>query len=383
MKTIFSHLALSLALVSSLFLSELTAQQSFQITSLSTSGANIIEHEGTTGDDRGGIALSQTHIFYTGDSSTGAFSVANLSNSVVVGYRYDALVSDLRTKQVYTLGTQFGVVADGGDMVTRLIPLDGATGQQIPGDIQLSMPVFITNGVSNAGIFSGWNRIVLLDGDSMNAYNIDLPSGIVTLLGSLNLHADYSADDRAGCENWGTWGVAEYSGGGIQLVYPASYFFSGGEGVIKRYDVTSGNVTTVANFPAGISDMCSMTVDSATNRWYFHYQGFSGAFGFGSFESIGYADATFLAPSSSPASISGRVLAQRGRGISGAIVKAESTSGKILSTTTNSYGYYHLKGLQSGETYVVSVESRRYYFPISSEIVQLDADLSGFDFEAF
>lgn len=383
MKTLFSHLALSFALVFSLFLTDSSAQQSFEITSLSTSGANLIEHEAVTGDDRGGIALSESNIFYTGDSSTGGFSTSNLSTAFSVGYVYDSLVSDLRTKQVYALGTQFGVIPNGGGLVTRLIPLDGATGQQIPGDILLSMPIMMSNAFTSAGIFSGWNRIVLLDGDSMNGYNIDLPSGIVTPLGSLDLYTNESANDRAGCDNWATWGVAEYSEGTIKLVYPASYFYGEGEGSIKRYNVTSGNITTVADFPAGISDMCSMTVDPDTNRWYFHYESYSGAFGFGTDENIGYADATLLAPSSAPASISGRVLAQRGRGISGAIVRAESTNGKIISTTTNSYGYYGLKGLRTGETYVVSVDSRRYYFPISSEIVQLDDDLTGFDFQAF
>ena len=383
MKTLFSHLALSLALVFSLFLTDSSAQQSFQITSLSTSGSSIVNHDPATGDDRGGIALSQSNIFYTGDDATGGFSVSNLSNSFSTGFLHDALVSDLRTKQVYALGTQFGLVVYGGDVVTRLVPIDGSTGQPTLGEIQLSIPIRVEGSEwSPAGIFSGWNRIVLLDGNGMNSYNIDLPSGIVTPLGSLSLFADDSADGRCACENWATWGVAEYSGGTIQLVYPASFFYGEGEGSIKRYDVSSGNITTVADFPAGISDMCSMTVDPATDRWYFHYEGYAGAFGIGNPENIGYADATFLAPSSAPAYISGRVLALKGRGLSGVIVKAVGPEGKLISTVTNSYGNYTLKGLMTGHTYAVSVESRKYYFPVSSEVVQLDADLTGLDFEA-
>ena len=391
MKTLFSHLALSLALVFSLFLTDSSAQQSFEVTSLSTSRANIVEHDSITGDDHGGIALSQSNIFYTGESSTGAFSVSNLSNAFTVGYQYNSLVSDLRTKQVYTLGTQFGIVPYGGDMVTRLVPLDGATGQQIAGDIVLSMPIWIQEGVSQAGIFSGWNRIVLLDGTSMNAYNIDLPSGIVTPLGQLSLYSAWDGEyDRCGCESWATWGVAESTATGIKLVYAANPYYGFGvnsikgimPGGIKRYDVTTANITTLADFPLGLSDMCSLTVDPATNRWYFHYEGHSEEFGFGMDENVGYADATFLAPSSAPAYISGRVLAQKGRGLSGVIVKAVGPEGKLISTVTNSYGNYTLKGLMTGHTYAVSVESRKYYFPVSSEVVQLDADLTGLDFEA-
>lgn len=379
MKTLFSHLALSLAFVVSMLLTSVAAQQSFEITSLSASGASIIEHNVITGDDRGGIALSQSNIFYTGDSSTGAFSVSNLSNAFSVGYQYDALASDLRTKQVYTLGTQFGVVGRGGDLVTRLIPLDGATGQQISGDIQLSMPIALGDSITLAGIFSGWNRIVLLDGDSMDGYNIDLPSGIVTYLGPLNLYAGTIEDNRTRCENWATWGVAEYSGGTIKLVYASSFV---GLGSIKRYDVTSGSITTVGDFPSGIADMCSITVDPAANRWYFHYETYSGAFGFGSDESIGYADATFLAPSSSTATLSGRVLLGKGRGISGAFVTATGSDGKVYNTVTNTYGYYGFPKLPVGRAYVVSVQARRHYFPVSSEVVVLNEDLIGLDFEA-
>jgi hypothetical protein len=397
MKTRNSHTslflrAISAALIAIFLIGQASAQQSFQITSLSTSNSNLIEHGYATGDDRGGIALSSTSIFYTGDDSTGSFPTSNLSTGSATSFQHDALVSNLRTKQVYALGTQFGLVGYGGDLVTRLVPLDPTTGAEIAGDVLLSVPLSITNGSTSAGIFSGWDRIVLLDGGSLIAYNIDLPSGIVTSLGPVNLYTDNgSADDRCGCENWATWGVAEYSGGTIKLVYAASPYSGFGinsikgflPGSIKRYDVSTGDVTTVADFPMGVSDMCSITVDPAADRWYFHYEGYSGAFDFGSDENIGYATASFLAPSSARANISGRVLAHKGRGLSGVIVKAVSPSGKVTSTTTNTYGNYTLKGLKVGESYVVSVESRRYYFPVSSEVVQLDADLAGLDFEAF
>lgn len=386
----FFDRAISLAFLASLLIGSATAQQTFQITSLSTSNANIIEHAPVTGDDRGGIALSSTSIFYTGDNATGIFPTTNMSNGVAIGFRHDALVSNIRTKQVYALGTSFGLVPYGGDMVTRLVPLDPTTGAQIGGDITLSMPIRIEYGTTQAGIFSGWDLIVLFDGGSLNAYNIDLPSGIVTSLGSLNLYADNgSPDDRCACESWATWGVAEYSGGSIALVYAASP--SSGiasvkgvlPGSIKRYDVRNGNVTTVADFPMGISDMCSITVDPVSNRWYFHYQGYSGAFDFGASESIGHANASIHAPSSAVAKITGRVLAAKGRGLSGVAVTAVSSDGKISRAVTNTFGQYSLPKLPVGQTYIVSVDTRRYYFPVSHETVTLNDDVIGLDFEAF
>ncbi len=47
------------------------AGQDFQIQELSADGCSVVEHGSVTGDDRGGIAVSSTHVFYTGDSATG------------------------------------------------------------------------------------------------------------------------------------------------------------------------------------------------------------------------------------------------------------------------------------------------------------------------
>jgi len=381
--TAFIRRAIAIALLTTVMIGSSPAQQSFQITSLTATSSNVVEHEPVTGDDRGGIALSSTSLFYTGDNATGSFPTSDISNGSMLGYQYDVLASNIKTKQVYALGTQFGIVQDGGDLVTRLVPLDPTTGVQLGGEITLSTPISLSSLNYKAGIFSGWDRIVLLDGDSLNAFNIDLPSGNVTALGTLNLYSDsISSDDRLGCENWATWGIAEYAGGSIKLVYSSSTNF-GGNSAIKRYDVGNDTVTTVADFPAGVSDLCSFTVDPATNRWYFHYESYAGAFNFGNDENIGYATASFLTPSSSVAKISGRVLIGKGRGIAGVSVTAVGSDGSVARVVTNTFGTYVLPKLKVGQTYVVSVESRRHYFPVSSELVVLNDDLVGLDFEAY
>ncbi len=79
--------------------------QDFQITDLSAIGCSVVEHDAITGDDRGGIAVSSTHVFYTGDSATGRFDLADLSGGAGAGERYDALASDLSTGAVYSSAT--------------------------------------------------------------------------------------------------------------------------------------------------------------------------------------------------------------------------------------------------------------------------------------
>ena len=91
-----------------------------------------------------------------------------------------------------------------------------------------------------------------------------------------------------GCENWAYWGVTEHFGGDDYLTYVQN----DGQTIV-RTRVSDGVTTPVASFPGGLSDMCSFTASLDTDRWYFHYEGFSGAFNFGSDENIGFADAEF------------------------------------------------------------------------------------------
>lgn len=86
------------------------------------------------------------------------------------------------------------------------------------------------------------------------------------------------------CESWAWWGVAEYFGGSVYLVYRAST-----GPIIVRTRVPDGLTTTVATF-LHLSDMCSFTVSPATGRWYFHHEWYS-QFG-GNEETLGFCNAT-------------------------------------------------------------------------------------------
>ena len=77
--------------------------QDFSISSLSSANATVIEVNSLTGDDRGGIAVSGTHVFLTGDAATARFARGTLSGGTGLGVIRDSLVSDLRTEKVYLL----------------------------------------------------------------------------------------------------------------------------------------------------------------------------------------------------------------------------------------------------------------------------------------
>lgn len=244
----------------------------FSITSLSSNNSLVVDHNQLTGDDRGGIAVSSTHVFYSGDEATARFLLADLSGGARATY-LEVPVSDLRSETVYVLGNGATPVAAGGT-VTTLIHVDGQTGAQTGARITLSQPIVLES--FNVGIFAGYGRIVIHSGTRV--YNVDMPSGLVFDLGPMPVPA------HSGCEHWAHWGVAEFFNGSVHLVYVRDSL------TIARARVPDGLTTTVADF-INLSDMCSISVSVPYGRWYFHYEG-SAQFG-GSAETVGFADATF------------------------------------------------------------------------------------------
>jgi hypothetical protein len=253
---------------------------SFRIDALSSSSCAAIEHNTVTGDDRGGIAVSPTNVFYTGDSATGRFALANLAGGVGVGRQYDALVSNLRTGQVFTFGTSASVpMPFGGGTATHLIEISGATGALTRNAIALSTPIAMPNG--NTGIFSGYDRMGVHTGSRF--FHI-LGNGVVADLGAM------PNPSRFGCESWAYWGTMEFFGGQLYIDYVAN------STTVVRTSVPSGTVSTLAVF-SNLSDTCSFTVQPSNNRWYFHHE-FTSQFRSGD-ETIAYCTAAFSFPNDS------------------------------------------------------------------------------------
>jgi len=89
---------------------------------------------------------------------------------------------------------------------------------------------------------------------------------------------------------------------------------------------------------------------------------------------------TILAPTAADASISGRVLNNYGAAIQGAIVTVQDATGTPRTFYTNTLGYYRFDGLQVGQTYVVSVSSRRYRFATPTMVVNLSDNVTDLNF---
>jgi hypothetical protein len=90
-----------------------------------------------------------------------------------------------------------------------------------------------------------------------------------------------------------------------------------------------------------------------------------------------------LSPTAAPASITGRVATASGEPIRGASVTIVGGGLAAPRTvTTGTFGYYSFGDLETGTTYVITVNARRYYFAVPSRVVTLTDNAVGVDFVA-
>jgi hypothetical protein len=262
----------------------------FGITSLLASNSNTVEVSPITGDARAGLAISTSQVFYTGDTSTGRFALADLTGGAAIVTVRDFPVSDLSTGQVYVLadGTTPLTATSSAKTVTTLLEVDGTTGALTGGALALSSAIPLP--LAAAGVFSGWGRIILavpphspvLPNGAV--FNIDLPSGAVNLIGDAAMLMKIILVDHPHiCDTGSFWGVAEQLGTELWVTYA-----SGNSVVrIRAPDALDMTVATFSN----ITNICAFTVSPSNNRWYFEFPGTS-QFGSGT-QTLGYADATW------------------------------------------------------------------------------------------
>jgi len=90
-----------------------------------------------------------------------------------------------------------------------------------------------------------------------------------------------------------------------------------------------------------------------------------------------------LAPLAAEAVINGRVLTADGRGIRNAIISvAGGNLTQPIFVRTGSFGYYSIEGLEAGQTYVLTINSKRFIFSNPSVVVTLEDNVSEVNFTA-
>ncbi len=87
-----------------------------------------------------------------------------------------------------------------------------------------------------------------------------------------------------------------------------------------------------------------------------------------------------LAPVAASVSVSGRVMAQDGRGIRNAIVTMTDSSGNVRLYRTSSFGYFSFDEVEVGQTYVFQVISKQFTF--APQVLTINDDLTELNFTA-
>lgn len=252
----------------------------FMIDTLGTLDSAVVDHDAITGDDRGGIAVTQNYVYIVGDNNTGRYDL-DLQNGVSYP-RADGIFSDLGTGQLYTLYNPIVGIPDAANIdsfyITEIRTLnDDITLGTTVIALTDSIPFGYNNNYDISGVFAGNGFVIVYSSSTMHWYVIDLQDGVVTDLGASGYPNFYWS------ENWSVWGVAEFNGNNYSVLYR-----NDNDGNIHRMDLSSFTSASVFAYN-DLSDMASFTYAPWNNRWYFHYEG-SGQFG-GSSETLGYATA--------------------------------------------------------------------------------------------
>jgi len=124
----------------------------------------------------------------------------------------------------------------------------------------------------------------------------------------------------------------------------------------------------------------ALIIDQRGSLRPFDFTGFGNALN-GNGSDIGSVEVQL--PTAAGVSIAGRVLTSEGRGIRGAVVTITGNSLVTpINVLTGVNGRYIIPGLTAGETYVVTVASRRFFFEAPSRVITINDNVTDADFVA-
>lgn len=202
------------------------------------------------------------YVWVNGDGGSAGYDAGTLATGPSFGVR-DGIISNVRNGQVYLLADALGLpLGFGGGTVSKLVEV-GANGTLTGNSIARSFAVSVTGSGSQAGLFSGYDAVLLHDGGTNSNYRVDLTNGAVTSLGTRALSSQPITN-----ENWATWGVYENFGGQDYMSYfattPVNYS-------VDRLSVQTGLMSQIFAF-ANMSQDVNLAVSVAQNSWYAYWE---------------------------------------------------------------------------------------------------------------
>lgn len=89
-----------------------------------------------------------------------------------------------------------------------------------------------------------------------------------------------------------------------------------------------------------------------------------------------------LMPTASLVSVGGRVVTAEGSGIRNVTVTLTDSAGRTRTARTKTFGHYRFTDVTAGETYILSVRAKRYFFANPTQVVSVLDELTDVNFEA-
>lgn len=255
----------------------------YMIDTILAQDSMVVDHDMLSGDDRGGILISDSNVYILGDNAVARFNL-DLLNGVSINIDNDAMFNDLSTKKIYSFSNvnqDFpSSNINNSFNATHIIELDVnlvPTGISIP----LAYPITIGYGNGNSTIIlSGHAEMVVSDVNNV-FHKLIIETGEMSNIGSHPMVQPY------GSENWMDWGVLGFDGTNYHAFYRG-----GNYGGMVDYNFGTTDEVPLEGFDDW-SDLASFTVDHESQRIYFHYEGNTFTFG-GNSETLGY---TFMSDS--------------------------------------------------------------------------------------
>ncbi|MBA3632106.1 MAG: carboxypeptidase regulatory-like domain-containing protein [Acidobacteria bacterium] len=158
-----------------------------------------------------------------------------------------------------------------------------------------------------------------------------------------------------------------------------------------QYSLNGTTFTTFATiqppnsttFSAFTVDLSSVAAIEGQPTVYFRLLGRDGTGSTGTFV-IDNFQVRAMAVSAAGATVSGRITNARGRGLGYVtVMMAGGALEEPIYATTSAFGYYQFNDIPPGETYVLTVFSKRYQFKQSSIVINVNNDFTDADFVGY
>ncbi len=266
----------------------------FGITSLTNANHVVVDHNSLSGDDRGSIAVTATHVYYVGDNNTVRYDLDLTPASGISLPIRDGIFSDLRNGNLYTfhngtddMNTNNYTWNNTDFVISEIRSMDADLNIASSATITLSIPITIkTNTYSNI-VYAGRGFVGIFTQDNSHVYVIDLDNGEVSDLGEVT-----EPGYVYGSESWAEYGILEFDGTnfyGVQRGIDWNGFDNYDDLVRFKLPHTDTIHNIVQTF-SDLGDAYTFTYWPANNRLYAHIEGTSD-FGNGS-ENLAYISGT-------------------------------------------------------------------------------------------